>query len=344
MPVPVPARTEPQQPTWREVRIKRSEEAKLVMHAVALKYAPLIHSRLQEDERRAIVMEGSVFVWEERDEPSETNGSAIIRWTDGRRWGPSRVQGEFLIYHENLPALPPDINEADRNEYIASRLIKQTFSARVDVDGRRKKWHLVAYYTQRADRQLPRVFDVEPFRSLRNTLPPHQYESARASRPRGRGSSSQSEEADEDDSDPSSDALSLPTLQVPAMTSAPPASSSVHTVNQTHGEAPLAGHSQILHSTLRAIPAAFAAPASGSMGSPATVHPPTRAMVGQASMAGGAISHHLSMIGWRHTRLATPLTLLRSAHSTCGRALSEREYLFDFINTIDGLCHMYTIL
>lgn len=25
---------------------------------------------------------------------------------------------------------------------IASRLIKQTFSARVDVDGRRKKWHL----------------------------------------------------------------------------------------------------------------------------------------------------------------------------------------------------------
>lgn len=132
----------------------------------------------------------------------------------------------------------------------------------------------VAYYTQRADRQLPRVFDVEPFRSLRNTLPPHQYESARASRPRGRGSSSQSEEADEDDSDPSSDALSLPTLQVPAMTSAPPASSSVHTVNQTHGEAPLAGHSQILHSTLRAIPAAFAAPASGSMGSPATVHPP----------------------------------------------------------------------
>ena len=76
MPLPVP-RTEFQQPTWRDVRIKRSEEAKLVMHAVALNYAPLIHSRLQEDERRAIIMEGSVFVWEERDEPSDTNGVSL---------------------------------------------------------------------------------------------------------------------------------------------------------------------------------------------------------------------------------------------------------------------------
>ena len=76
MPVPAP-RTEPQQPTWCGVRIRRSEEAKLVMHAVALNYAPLIHSRLQEDERRAIIMEGSVFVWEERDEPSDTNGVSL---------------------------------------------------------------------------------------------------------------------------------------------------------------------------------------------------------------------------------------------------------------------------
>ena len=76
MPVPVP-RAEPQLPTWCGIRIKRSEEARLVMHAVALNYAPLIHSRLQEDERRAIIMEGSVFVWEERDEPSDTNGVSL---------------------------------------------------------------------------------------------------------------------------------------------------------------------------------------------------------------------------------------------------------------------------
>lgn len=110
------------------------------------------------------------------------------------------------------------------------------------------------------------MLDIEPFKSLRNTLPPHQYESARASRPRGRGNSSQSEEIDEDDSDPSNDPPP------------PPASSlsSMLAVNQTHGEAPHAGPSQIPHSAFRSIaaaPAAFPAPASGSMGGP-TARPP----------------------------------------------------------------------
>ena len=137
----------------------------------------------------------------------------------------------------------------------------------------------VAYYTQRADRRLPRVMDVEPFISLRNSLPPNQYESARASRPRGRGHSSQSE-ADEDDSDPSVDPPPPPAPQAPAMTSAPlaNASSSMPAVTQTHGEAPQAGPSQILHSTLRGIaaaPSAFPVPTSGSMmGSPTTARSP----------------------------------------------------------------------
>ncbi|KAH9920167.1 Gti1/Pac2 family-domain-containing protein, partial [Fomitopsis serialis] len=177
-----------QMPTYVGARVRATEEAHLVLHAVALNRLPMIHNRLLNVERWSI-MEGSIFVWEERvGSRDDSTSSAICRWTDGRRWGPSRVKDEFLIYHENLPALPDGTPQADKDD-IASRLIKQTYSAWVQVNGQRKKWHLVAYYTQKTDKTLTRIFDIPDFAALRGTFSPDKYTSARAPKTRGRSNS-----------------------------------------------------------------------------------------------------------------------------------------------------------
>ncbi|KAH9839128.1 Gti1/Pac2 family-domain-containing protein [Rhodofomes roseus] len=196
------SRASPQSPTCLNVRVKTTEEAHLVLHKVALNHLPMIHNRLLEDERWS-VREGSVFVWEERKERDNHNSSAISRWTDGRRWGPSRVKDEFLIYHEHLPDVPDNMDPAEREEFIASRLIKQTYSAWVQLVGGRKKWHLVAYYSQRTDKTLPRILSIPDFALCRGTYTPDRYTSARAPRTRPRSNSNQSEENDDDSSDDS---------------------------------------------------------------------------------------------------------------------------------------------
>jgi len=62
----------------------------------------MVTRRLDTEERRSI-SSGCVFVWEERGPNAEATGLGIERWTDGIRWGPSRVRDEFLFYHEKDP-------------------------------------------------------------------------------------------------------------------------------------------------------------------------------------------------------------------------------------------------
>ncbi|KAJ1886490.1 Gluconate transport-inducing protein, partial [Coemansia sp. IMI 209127] len=55
--------------------------------------------RLCESERTGI-SSGSLFVWDESE-------SGIRRWTDGKKWSPSRVNGCFLVYTELHPRISP---------------------------------------------------------------------------------------------------------------------------------------------------------------------------------------------------------------------------------------------
>ncbi|KAI9221361.1 gluconate transport inducer 1/Pac2, partial [Blastocladiella britannica] len=48
--------------------------------------------RLTERHRNAI-RSGSVFVWMDHE-------AGMKRWTDGKTWSPSRVQGSWLVYKE----------------------------------------------------------------------------------------------------------------------------------------------------------------------------------------------------------------------------------------------------
>ncbi|KAG0167721.1 hypothetical protein DFQ28_006065 [Apophysomyces sp. BC1034] len=72
--------------------IETTQDALLLLEACRRCLLPKIARRLHEKERE-LVRTGSVFVFDEKE-------SGIKRWTDGLVWSPSRILGNFLIYHE----------------------------------------------------------------------------------------------------------------------------------------------------------------------------------------------------------------------------------------------------
>lgn len=156
----------------------------------------MVARRLDTEERRAI-HSGCVFVWEERGANTEATGLGIERWTDGIRWGPSRVRDEFLFYHEKDqdPADMDTTSDSDTTfgshrgaapEYGINKgcLIKQTYSVFVETPRGRRKWHLIAYFTQATVDDLRSVDDIRELASL--TVPPGIYKSARSAKGRPR--------------------------------------------------------------------------------------------------------------------------------------------------------------
>lgn len=82
--------------------------------------------------KRSLLKSGHIYLYKELQ-------SSIKRWTDGRNWSPSRIQGKFLIYKElNHRLCEGSLNFKDDG------LIKKTFSVRVDGE----MIHIVCYYTQ----------------------------------------------------------------------------------------------------------------------------------------------------------------------------------------------------
>ncbi|KAG8743196.1 hypothetical protein FRC10_000267 [Ceratobasidium sp. 414] len=103
-----------QQATCTNVHIRTTADAHRIFHAVLLGIFTPITRRLDIEERR-LVKPGACFVWEERGPDAEATGMGIERWTDGLRWGPSRVRDvrspspprasltvlqDFLFYHQ----------------------------------------------------------------------------------------------------------------------------------------------------------------------------------------------------------------------------------------------------
>lgn len=66
-------------------------DAVILLKAVQADKLKVYRRRLTSSERNSIKT-GDVFIWEECQ--------GMQRWTDGKRWGPSRVQGGFLWYKE----------------------------------------------------------------------------------------------------------------------------------------------------------------------------------------------------------------------------------------------------
>lgn len=107
-----------QRPTCTNVRIRSTRDAHKIFYAVQRRVLPMITRRLDADERLAL-RSGCVYAWEERGPHTEITGLGIERFTEGRRWSPSRVRDvrshivfigtwsrsfvclqEFLFYYE----------------------------------------------------------------------------------------------------------------------------------------------------------------------------------------------------------------------------------------------------
>jgi hypothetical protein len=185
-----------QRPTCTGLRVRSPSDAQVIFHAVSLNVLPMVARRLDMEERRAIVS-GCVFVWEERGPNAEATGLGIERWTDGIRWGPSRVRDEFLFYHEKDPE-PSDLDMTSDSDttspprastsrgFFRDNLVKQTYSVFVDTPRGRRKWHLIAYFTQDSLDYLRSIDDFPELASL--PVPPGKYKSARSAKGRPRDS------------------------------------------------------------------------------------------------------------------------------------------------------------
>jgi len=95
--------------------IDKPKDGLIIFQAVKDGLLPSIQRRLT-NEQRIQIKSGSVFVFNE-------NESNIKRWTDGRNWTPSRVQGDFLVYRElekNLDKIKKDKKSMKRNLNLKS--------------------------------------------------------------------------------------------------------------------------------------------------------------------------------------------------------------------------------
>jgi hypothetical protein len=144
--------------------IRTPADAILLIQACYNGFLPRVGKRLSPKEGRSI-RNGSVFIWEEHE-------SGLRRWTDGRKWSPSRVSGRFLVYREMKlkessgsvaePAPESDITSEDpckKRDFRSvvgivddqsahrpeSQLMKLSFSIASPTG---QHWHLINYYHQ----------------------------------------------------------------------------------------------------------------------------------------------------------------------------------------------------
>ncbi|KAH9485531.1 cAMP-independent regulatory protein pac2 [Psilocybe cubensis] len=184
-----------QRATITGIRIRSPADARVIFHSVYLNMFPMVTRRLDTEER-SLISTGSVYVWEERGlRWASKDGlmasltyirlfsSILTPYPSGIRWGPSRVREGFLFYHEK-PSSQQLYADSLSPSYdpMRSVLIKQTYTVYVDTPRGRRKWHLIAYFTEDTVSRLRSIDDIP---QLANLAVPHgKYKSARSAKGR----------------------------------------------------------------------------------------------------------------------------------------------------------------
>ncbi|KAF8629892.1 hypothetical protein AX15_003248 [Amanita polypyramis BW_CC] len=175
-----------QVPTCSNIRIRSTLDAHKIFYAVQRGLLYMVTRRLDADERSALGT-GCVYAWEERGPHSEITGLGIERFTEGRRWSPSRVRDEFLFYYEKFVPPPESLARSPSEKHPPrdwDPLIKQTYSVWVDTEKGRRKWHLTAYFTQATVDRLGTVDDIPAVREL--AVPNGAFKSTRSTKSRNK--------------------------------------------------------------------------------------------------------------------------------------------------------------
>ncbi|KAJ6597429.1 hypothetical protein B0H10DRAFT_2231990 [Mycena sp. CBHHK59/15] len=179
-----------QRPTATNLRIRSTDDAHKIFYAVRNGVLRMVTRRLDADERAALGT-GCVYAWEERSPNTEITGLGIERFTEGRRWSPSRVRDEFLFYYEKY--VPPDPAHTSNEPVGWDQLVKQTYSVWVETEKGRRKWHLTAYFTQATVDRLGTVDDIRGVRGL--NVPSGMFTSTRVSKNRAANKNAESDAA-----------------------------------------------------------------------------------------------------------------------------------------------------
>lgn len=147
----------------------------------------MVTRRLDPSERQAL-NSGCVYAWEERDPQSGATGLGIERFTEGRRWSPSRVRDEFLFYYEKFASYTDHVQHTLSAATNPPRnwdpFVKQTYSVWADTHKGRRKWHLTAYFTQSTVDDLGTIDDIPGVKDL--LVPPGLFKSTRVTRSRSK--------------------------------------------------------------------------------------------------------------------------------------------------------------
>ncbi|CAH6720757.1 hypothetical protein CLIB1444_04S07228 [[Candida] jaroonii] len=109
-------------------RIKSLKDALLILEGTRLGILPKVKRRLNGLERE-FIDNGKIFAWNETE-------CGMKRWTDGKNWSASKVNGPFLIYKEL---------DSDKLTIKANGLIKQSFSLTTKQG---EKFHLIGYFKE----------------------------------------------------------------------------------------------------------------------------------------------------------------------------------------------------
>ena len=91
-----------QQPTCTNVRIRSTADAHKIFGSIQQGLLHMVTRRLDAEERHAL-RSGCVYAWEERGPHSEITGLGIERFTEGRRWSPSRVRDVCFLFFLFFP-------------------------------------------------------------------------------------------------------------------------------------------------------------------------------------------------------------------------------------------------
>jgi hypothetical protein len=126
--------------------IRTCADAIIIFQACEGGILPRLQRRLSEKERQSI-RSGSVFVWDEDE-------GGMRRWTDGRSWSSSRVNGRFLAYREMEKEALQAKGSHDEDHSLCFKvngLIKQSFSITVTTG---QRLHLISYHSQNSTNGL----------------------------------------------------------------------------------------------------------------------------------------------------------------------------------------------
>ncbi|EXU94714.1 Gti1/Pac2 family transporter [Metarhizium robertsii] len=145
-------------------------------------------------ERRDLIKSGSVIIVDQHD-------SGIKRWTDGRPWSPSRVHGNFILYHElerpwnpsrkQTNAAMGDLRDRNFSQSRRGRSSSQTQESRslrgtvlasypfkngglvkkaITISCNDRKYHVISYYSV-DDALLGRLMTVRQDPTFEGLLP-----------------------------------------------------------------------------------------------------------------------------------------------------------------------------